>query len=295
MLKGWREGTQKQYIVYLNKWCNFCRCATGQPADPLQPTLKMGLDFLTSLYNSGVGYSGVNTARSALSVLLTFTDISCHFGTHPAVTRLLRGVFNQRPSLPRYQDTWDPDVVLNFIRLNWADNNSLALRELTLKTVALLALASAQRVQTLHLLKASNIVFNDDQQCTIHVDELLKQSRPGHHLAPITLKIFEERCLCIVTTLRCYCERTATLRNDDFLFIGCTRPHKRVSAASISRWLKRVLSAAGVAPIFKPHSIRGAVASKDKRSGVPLRTILTKAGWASENTFKRFYDRNILS
>ena len=163
-----------------------------------------------------------------------------------------------------------------------------------LKTVALLALASAQRVQMLHLIKITNTNF-EELHCTICVDELLKQSRPGRHLAPIMLPLFDEQCLCVITTLRAYCDRTAKLRNDEFLFISYTRPNKRVTASTISRWLKGVLSSSGVADCFKPHSIRGAVTSRDKRSGLPINTILAKAGWATENTFKRFYDRNISS
>ena len=42
---------------------------------------------------------------------------------------------------------------------------------------------------------------------------------------------------------------------------------------------------------FKPHSTRAAAASKAKNASVPLKEILDTAGWSSERTFDRFYNK----
>jgi hypothetical protein len=76
------------------------------------------------------------------------------FGTHPLVRRFIKGVFENRPSLPWYSATWDIAVVLKYLgKMHPADK--LSLKELTLKVVTLLALLSGQRRQTLHALKVS--------------------------------------------------------------------------------------------------------------------------------------------
>ena len=83
MLKSWREGTQKQYRVYLQKWISFCR---GRHTDPVQPTVAAAVDFLTELLDSGLGYSGLNTARCALSTF-TVLEGNISIGSHPLVKR----------------------------------------------------------------------------------------------------------------------------------------------------------------------------------------------------------------
>ena len=42
---------------------------------------------------------------------------------------------------------------------------------------------------------------------------------------------------------------------------------------------------------FKPHSTRAAAASKAKNAFVPIQEILATAGWSSERTFDRFYNK----
>lgn len=62
------------------------------------------LTYLTELYNAGLGYSCINTARSALSSFLQLENC-VSVGSHPLVRRFMKGVFNLRPSLPRYNVT----------------------------------------------------------------------------------------------------------------------------------------------------------------------------------------------
>lgn len=45
--------------------------------------------------------------------------------------------------------------------------------------------------------------------------------------------------------------------------------------------------------VYKAHSTRAAVTSTAKGKQVPMDTILSTAGWSSESTFARFYDKPI--
>ena len=68
-----------------------------------------------------------------------------------------------------------------------------------------------------------------------------------------------------------------------------------MSRDTISRWVKFVLQISGIdVNIFKPHSTKSASTSKAKLSDVPIADILDKAGWKSESTFAKFYDKTIM-
>jgi hypothetical protein len=65
MLQFWRKSTRNQYDVYLKKWTLFC---CERDINPHETTINVVLQFLTSLYESGLRYSAINTARCALSI-----------------------------------------------------------------------------------------------------------------------------------------------------------------------------------------------------------------------------------
>lgn len=154
----------------------------GRHINPLQATLQDGINFLGDLFATGVGYSCINTARSALSSIIVLPG-SVHFGSHQVVTRFVKGVFETRPSLPQYKEIWDVNSVLK-------------------------ALA------------------------------------------------------------------TWTL--------------------GVELSLKNVMAKAGIdTSVYKAHSTRAAVTSAAKGKKVPIDTILSTAGWSSESTFARFYDKPI--
>ncbi len=72
-------------------------------------------------------------------------------GQHPLVVRLLKGVQNLRPALPRYQHSWNVDIVLNYLR-TLPGNKELSLKLLTQKLAVLLALTAPKRSSELQLL-----------------------------------------------------------------------------------------------------------------------------------------------
>ena len=108
IMSSWRSGTRKQYGTYIQQWIEFC---DKQESDFLHPSVAKVLDFLTMLYKKGLSYTAVNTARSALSSLLSLPDGST-IGKHLLVSRLLKGIFQNRPPQPRYSTVWDVNTVL---------------------------------------------------------------------------------------------------------------------------------------------------------------------------------------
>ena len=122
------------------------------------------LAFLTELFELGLGCSALNTARSAISVVMQ-SDQEKTVGAHPKVVRFMKGVYELRTPMPRYQLTWDVQIVLNHFK-TLEQNEDLSLKDLTKKMFPLLLLVTAQRVQTLHRIKLS-CVHVHDKGCSI--------------------------------------------------------------------------------------------------------------------------------
>ena len=97
------------------------------------------------------------------------------------MSRLLKGIYNLRPPLPRYSSTWDVSVLTQYLGTLFP-SNSLSLKQLTLKTVSLCALCSAGRSQTLGALSIS-ILVQHKESIQFIVTERLKTSRPGKRSA----------------------------------------------------------------------------------------------------------------
>lgn len=100
---------------------------------------------------------------------------------------------------------------------------------------------------------------------TFALPDLTKKSRAGQDLKTSFHASFEENPnLCVVKCLRVYEHCTSEFRPLDpskpsKLFYHTFAPNKPISGASLRRWLKDIISRAGiVTSIFKAHSVRGA-------------------------------------
>ena len=252
LMASWREGTSKQYHTYLKRWRQYC---DDKDIDLFQPGVHDGVEFLVSLYKAGLGYSAVNTARSALSSLLILENNE-KFGDHPFVVRCMKGIFELKPSLPKYNEIWDVRVVLDYLK-TFGASSALSLKDLTLKLTMLLCLTTGQRGQTIHKFDINYIQdLGDRYRITVH--EKLKQTKPGRHLEPIELLAFpEDKELCVVQHLRECIHRTDSLSKDlPQLLLSYVEPFKPVAR---DRWVKQVLQSAGIdITKYSAHSCRAA-------------------------------------
>ncbi|XP_063901621.1 uncharacterized protein LOC135121245 [Zophobas morio] len=203
-------------------------------------------------------------------------------------------VFKNRPPTPKYDTTWNTEAVLN-----WAEAlgplKVLDLKSLTFKLVSLLALATAHRVQTLSLIKISDMTVSKSK-VIIKISEQIKTSRVGVAQPSFSLPLFKERKgTCVATVLLKYVKRTKVLRgNEDYLFITFKRPYHRATAQSISRWIRCCLVEAGIDPKYTAHSTRHAATSAAEARGLDVNIIKSTAGWsASSQVFAKFYKRPI--
>ena len=95
-------------------------------------------------------------------------------------------------------------------------------------------------------------------ELSVLVKSLLKSSRPGKSSLIVSLPAFPaNEKLCAHSTLLHYVARTASIRkslNSSQGFVSYGTPYKVISSATLARWLKAVLSLAGIdTSIFKGH------------------------------------------
>ena len=141
-------GIGKRYNSHTERFLKFCR---ERHNDPIQATTEMGIKFFTEYFKAGVGYS---SASSACSVMTSIMEPVCNvpFGKSTLVCRLLKGLFDIRPSLPRYVTIWDVARVFSFI------SSKSTLTDYDLKTLShrlaiLFSLRAGQKDQTIKRLK----------------------------------------------------------------------------------------------------------------------------------------------
>ena len=215
-------------------------------------------------------------------------------GKLPIVSRFMKGIFNLRPPCPCYNSSWDVSVVLDFISAQ-GENESLSLKQVTLKLTMLIALTSAGRSSDIHGLDLKFRKFTP-QGVEFTIAKLTKTRKSGPPKQILFPAFQSSRVLCPVASLRYYEKITEKLRgtgmNTNPLFIAHCRPHKPVTSSTIARWLKETMKGAGIdTSIFKAHSCRGAAASAAKDHGIAVADIMKTADWSRETTFTRYYYR----
>ncbi|EFN82661.1 hypothetical protein EAI_00066, partial [Harpegnathos saltator] len=131
-------------------------------------------------------YATLNTYRSAISLIS-----NNKIGGNELICRFLKGVFNRKPQTPKYSHIWDVTRVLEYLeKLNPLEK--LSFIQLTEKTVALLALCTAHRAQTLASIKITNI-YKTGNNIHIKIEDRIKTSGPGRFQPLLVLPEFKEK------------------------------------------------------------------------------------------------------
>nr|CAH7717093.1 unnamed protein product [Callosobruchus chinensis] len=281
------QSTLKQYISGLKLWWEFC---ASKNADPYLVSAVQVLDFLTLQFHKGASYSSLNTYRSSLARIAP--DLSHDFRIH----KFFKGVYMLRPAMPKYQNTWDPAVVLDYTRN--LKNSDISLNILSKKLITLLALATGQRLQTLASIDIDNI-HRSDMKIDIPIPRRIKTSARNKFQPFLILPFLNsDPENCVASTLLYYLEKTKLLRGSiKNLFISITKPYKEISTQTLGRWVKNILEKSGVdTNKFSAHSTRHASTSAANRKGVNFGTIRLSAGWSKNSEmFARVYNRPLVS
>ena len=190
----------------------------------------------------------------------------------------MKGIFHQRPPQPRCTKTWDVNKALSYLKY-LGPNDSLSLKQLTLKTAALLTILAGQRIHTRHMLSVIHMDQSLDKVIfhIIGLTKCLERARPNQSVVYRTYK--EGKLLCPVKCVYVYLAQRSKIIAQYFteFFIAFGQPHHPPSKDSLARWVKEVMGNSGIdTEIFKPHSTRVVSKSAAYKLGMPLQEVLKR-------------------
>lgn len=278
---------KRDYGGKFKKYCSWC-CT--RKINPNSATLNQVADFLSDLFNEGLQYRTIAGYRSMLSAVLPHYE-NVTIGQHPHIIRLLKGVFNSRPPKVKLLPEWDLDMVLKMLQktpfepLFFAD-----LKEITFKTVFLIAITTFRRCSDLQALRlGENSMRIQKKGITFIRFGLSKQDRQKIFVPAFPENKFLDPKRC----LKCYLKKTKFFRKtgENQLFLSLNDPHKPVSTHTISKWIVKTIKLAHTdkAVKVKAHSTRSVGPSWAIFNGASLKSVLESADWSTESTFSRFY------
>ncbi len=236
-------------------------------------------------------------------------------GKHDWVVRFLRGARRLNPPRPPPPiPSWDLSLVLRALQQGpFEPLQTVEPKILSMKTLLLLALGSIKRVGDLH-------AFSVDDSCLQFgpVDsQIILRPRPGY-VPKVPTTSFRDQVvslqalppeeadpalalLCPVRALRHYVDRTQSFRTSDQLFAchGGRQKGNAISKQRMAHWIVDAITLAyqaqGVPCPFslRAHSTRSVASSWALARGASLTDICRAAGWATPNTFARFYSLRV--
>ena len=96
ILAVWKLKTTTEYKSFIDRWKLFCIRGSE---NCYIPSVNSLLKLLYYLYKNDCYYSGLSSARSALSTIVHIEGCSKLSG-HPFIAKLMKGIYNQHPTLP---------------------------------------------------------------------------------------------------------------------------------------------------------------------------------------------------
>ena len=189
----------------------------------------------------------------------------------------------------------DVNKVLSYLK-SLGPNDSLSLKQLTLKTAALLTILAGRRIHTLHMLSVIHVDQSLDK-AIFHIIVITKCSKPTRPNQPVLYRAYvEDELLCPVKCIYAYLAQRSEIVTQGFteFFITYGKPHHPASKDSPARWVKELMGNSGRdTEIFKPHSTRVASNSTVCKLGMPLQELLKRGQWSNAGTFFTYYFREI--
>ena len=140
--------------MYDDRWLRFARWAAGQGFDPLDPTAAQIASFLFDLFDThGLSPQTIKGYRTCLGSVLNRTG-KARVVLHRTISDMISSMELQRPRITPVLPQWDLGVVLEALSKSpYEPLREASFKHLTLKTVFLLAMASAVRRSELHALR----------------------------------------------------------------------------------------------------------------------------------------------
>ncbi len=288
------------------KWNLFVDWCSPLREDPRRCPIAVMLSFLQDGLERRLSPSTLKVYVAAIAAHHDAVD-GKSLGKHDLVIRFLRGARRLNPPRPHLVPSWDPPSVLSALRgAPFEPLQSVELKFLSLKTVLLAALATVKRVGDLQ-------AFSVDDSCLEFVpgnSHVVLRPRPGY-VPKVPTTPFRDQVvnlqalplLCSVPSVPCasmWTARRASGPSDQlFVCFGGQQKGRAVSKQRLAHWIVEAIVLAYQARCLpcplgvRAHSTRGVASSWALARGASIADICKAAGWATPNTFARFYNLRI--
>ncbi len=299
--------------AYALKWNLFVEWCSSHTEDPRRCPIRVVLSFLQQGLERRLSPSTLKVYVAAIAANHDPVE-GKSVGKHDWVVRFLRGARRLNPPGPPSIPSWDLSLVLTALQQGpFEPLQTVEPKFLSMKTLLLLALASIKRVGDLH-------AFSVDDSCLQFGpadSQIILRPRPGY-VPKVPTTPFRDQVvslqalppeeadpalalLCPVRALRHYVDRTQSFRTSDQLFVchGGRQKGNAVSRQRMAHWLVDAITLAyqaqGVPCPFslRAHSTRSVASSWALARGASLTDICRAVGWATPNTFARFYSLRV--
>ncbi len=293
--------------AYALKWNLFVEWCSSHREDPRRCLIRVVLSFLQQGLERRLSPSTLKVYVAAIAANHDPVE-GKSVGKHDWVVRFLRG------DAPPYIPSWDLSLVLRALQQGpFEPLQTVEPKFLSMKTLLLLALASIKRVGDLHAFSVDDLCL----QFGPADSQIILRPRPGY-VPKVPTTPFRDQVvslqalppeeadpalalLCPVRALRHYVDRTQSFRTSDQLFV-CHGGRQKGKAVSKQRMAHRIVDAITLAyqaqgvpcPFrLRAHSTRSVASSWALARGASLTDICRAAGWATPNTFARFYSLRV--
>ena len=189
-----RESSKAKYNNYCIQFKKFCTAN-----DITNIEIADVINFLSHLYDKGLSYSVIKSAKAALNQIVFLPPYSS-IGDHPLLIRFMKGVFNNRPPKRKFGYVWDVKILFDYFKA-LGDNSTLSDKDLTYKLLIFLVLLGGQRIDTVFWFRTDELVLTDIS-ATFAPSHVLKHSRINKKKLDIfEYRAYPDKTLCVIDCL----------------------------------------------------------------------------------------------
>ena len=304
--------------VYKSQWRLFESWCIERGHNPLNATSVLICDFFLYLFKDRqIRPSSIEGYKSAITFFLRLAS-GYDLSSCSVVADLIRSFKREKPIPPRVEVKWDISLVLRFLQSETFRPESVSMRNLSLKTLFLVALAAGRRRSELHALERDSLVFQPGLQgCAArpHPRFLSKThitTKGVSSLRPVVIPALPPEpadviSLCPVRTLRLYVDRSDVFRSPEqkALFLSYSQSvTKDISPQTVSKYIRhavidayRSLESASDDVIdslhVKAHQVRHVAHSLGQLGNLSLTEIIRTGDWTQPSTFVKHYLQHV--
>ncbi|XP_066984696.1 uncharacterized protein [Macrobrachium rosenbergii] len=295
--------------VYQSKWEVFRGWCRKNSISSSSTSVTEIADFLLFLRRElNFSISTIKGYRSMLTAVFRHRNLD--LSNNKDLQDLIRS-FETIKEKGQDSPAWNLDVVLKFLMGNrFEPLHKASFKDLTLKTLFLISLATAKRVSEVHAFSKTVGFRQGKAICSLQLGFLAKNEIPSRpwpktfeipNLSDITGTEIE-RLLCPVRALKSYLERTKEIRGkSEALWCSVKKPSLPMSKNALSYFIRLLIREAHsefnetdlqILKV-KTHEVRAVATSVAFKQNRSLQSILDATFWRSKSVFASHYLKQV--